>query len=298
MAYLKRFILLLIIGFSASLQAQELNCSVTLNAEQTGKTQLSIFKTLQSSIEDYMNKTQFTNLNLKKDKRINCAIFITVKELEADQFRATIQVQSSRPVYGSTFTTPVLNYKDDDFNFQYTEFDPLRFEPNNYSGNLTANLNFFAFTIIGLDADTFKLNAGDEYHQQAKQVVNIAQQGRTTGWSPGDGAMSKYRLNDDLLSNAFQDYRKALYVYHIEGLDSMYQDAEKGKTKVAEAIQLLRQVSGTRPNSAPLRMFFDAKADEITSIYSGGPSIPMNNLIDNLKKIAPLYNKKWAQLKL
>lgn len=287
----------LFIMFSCGLSAQELNCTVTVNAEQTGKTQLSVFKTLETSVKEFMNQS-WTELDLEDDERIQCNIFITIKDYNSDSFKATLQVQSSRPIYGSTYTTPVLNYKDNDFNFNYTEYQPLRYSQNTYNSNLVSNLSFYVFTILGLDADTYALEGGEDYHQEAKQIVNISAQQGGGGWKANDGNQSKYMLNSDIISSNFSKFREALYIYHRQGLDVMHQDLETGKESIVNSIQLLRDVNNSRPNSAPMRAFFDAKSLEIQSVLSGGPSVALTEVVENLKRIAPLYNKNWNKIKL
>ncbi|MDQ7916422.1 DUF4835 family protein [Mesonia sp. MT50] len=286
----------LFILFSCGLSAQELNCTVTVNAEQTGKTQLSVFKTLETSVKEFMNQS-WTELDLEDDERIQCNIFITIKDYNSDSFKATLQVQSSRPIYGSTYTTPVLNFKDNDFNFNYTEYQPLRYSKNTYNSNLVSNLSFYAFTILGLDADTYALEGGEDYLQEAKQIVNISAQQGGGGWKANDGNQSKYKLNADLLSSNFSKFREAMYMYHRQGLDVMHQDLEAGKESIVNSIQLLRDVNNSRPNSAPMRAFFDAKSSEIQSVFSGGPSVSLTEVVENLKRIAPLYNKNWNKIK-
>ncbi|MGO3156490.1 MAG: DUF4835 family protein, partial [Mesonia sp.] len=272
------------------------NCTVTVNAEQTGKTQLSVFKTLETSVKEFMNQS-WTELDLEDDERIQCNIFITIKDYNSDSFKATLQVQSSRPIYGSTYTTPVLNFKDNDFNFNYTEYQPLRYSKNTYNSNLVSNLSFYAFTILGLDADTYALEGGEDYLQEAKQIVNISAQQGGGGWKANDGNQSKYKLNADLLSSNFSKFREAMYMYHRQGLDVMHQDLEAGKESIVNSIQLLRDVNNSRPNSAPMRAFFDAKSSEIQSVFSGGPSVALTEVVENLKRIAPLYNKNWNKIK-
>lgn len=287
----------LLFFISLATLAQEFNATVTVNAEQTGKTKLSIFKTLEGAVQDFINQNNWTtNNDLESYEKIDCNFFINVSQYSSDNFTATIQVQASRPVYGSTTSTPIFNFKDNQFNFRYTEFQPLDYNPNTYSSNLVSTISFYLYTILGIDGDTFAPMGGENYHQEAKLIVNTAQ-GRAEGWQPNDGNQSRFRLNADFLSNNFSKYREALYTYHREGLDVMYTDVEAGKQKIVEAIQTLREVNNSRPNSILIRSFFDAKNDEITRIFSGGPQVALNDVLDNLKRIAPLYNKKWNAIR-
>ncbi len=286
----------LLLFISIATFAQEFNATVTVNAEQTGRTKLSIFKTLEGAVQDLINQNNWTDKELESYEKIDCNFFINVSQYSSDNFTATIQVQASRPVYGSTTSTPIFNFKDNQFNFRYTEFQPLDYNPNTYSSNLVSTISFYLYTILGIDGDTFAPMGGENYHQEAKLIVNTAQ-GRAEGWQPNDGNQSRFRLNADFLSNNFSRYREALYTYHRAGLDMMYTDVEAGKQKIVEAIQTLREVNNSRPNSILMRSFFDAKNDEITRIFSGGPQVALNDVLDNLKRIAPLYNKKWNAIR-
>ncbi|MBW2961188.1 DUF4835 family protein [Mesonia aestuariivivens] len=283
----------LLFFFSLVSFAQEFNANVTVNAEQTGRTKLSIFKTLESAVQDLINQNTWTDNSLENFEKIDCNIFINVSDYSSDNFTATIQVQASRPVYGSTTSTPIFNIKDNQFNFRYSEFQPLDYNPNTFSSNLVSTISFYMYTILGFDGDTFAPLGGSAYHEEANLIVNTAQQSGGEGWLPSSGNQSRYRLNADLLSNNFTKYRQALYVYHREGLDVMYQDVETGKSKIVEAIQMLKEVNSARPNSILMRSFFDAKSDEIKNVLSGGPQISISPVLSSLKSIAPLYNKKW-----
>lgn len=278
------------------LTAQEINSKVTVNAEKTGKTQLSVFKTLQRSVQEFINQTNWTSDDLENFQKINCSIFIDITSYNSDQFKATIQVQSSRPVFGSTYVSPILNFKDNQFDFRYTEYQPLDYNRNTYKSNLVSTISFYVYTILGLDADTFSPEGGTNYYEEAQQIANTAQQGNSVGWRASDGSQSRYRLNADLLSNSFNGFREVLYTYHREGLDVMYTDAEAGKKKITESIQKLREVNNTRPNSILMRAFFDAKSDEVENVLSGGPKTSITEVVDNLNSIAPLYSKQWRKI--
>lgn len=277
--------------------AQEFNATVTVNAEQTGQTKLSIFKTLEGAVEDLINQTSWTKRDLEKHEKINCNFFINVTDYNSDYFTATLQVQASRPIFGSTSSTPIFNFKDNQFKFRYTEFQPLDYNPNTYSTNLVSTIAFYVYTILGIDADTFSNQGGKTYHQEAVLIVNTAQQGGEQGWQSSDGNQSRFRLNADLLSNNFTKFREALYVYHREGLDVMHLDIEEGKNKIIAAIQMLRDVNNNRPNSILIRSFFDAKSDEVKNILSGGPKVSLSEVVSNLRRMAPLYNAKWSAIK-
>ncbi len=278
---------------------QELNCEVIVNAEQTGSTNVTIFKTLENSLTEFVNQTKWTNREFKPQERINCSMFINIREYNpnTNSFSGSIQVQSSRPVYGSTMVSPVFNYNDEQFSFTYTEYEPLDYSPNQFSSNLTSVVSFYVYTMLGLDADTFEQEGGTPYYETANQIVGTAQQSRNSGWRAGDGNNSRFQLNTELLSNAFIDYRQALYNYHRKGLDLMHMSPENGKAGITAAILDLNDMNRSRPNSLLVRTFFDAKADEIQQVYSGGPSVSTRQLLDALNNIAPTYSERWSNIR-
>lgn len=224
-------------------------------------------------------------------------MFITVTGYSSDQFTATIQVQSSRPAFNSTYASPLLNYNDKDFNFRYIEFENLTYNPTGFDSNLVSVLAFYSYMIIGMDADTFLPQGGSKYLEMAQDVANIALQGGYKGWSQADGNQNRYFLINDMLSNTFRPFREALYQYHFNGLDTMHKDLKSSKENIKEALAILGKIYEIRPNAFLTRVFFDAKSDEIVSVFSGGPSITITDLVENLNKISPLNSSKWAGIK-
>lgn len=277
--------------------AQELNAIVIVNAEQTNKADLQVFKTLERALTEYMNNTKWTDRKFKQQERIDCSFNIIVNRQEGNNFSATIQVGASRPVYGSNYDTPTFNFNDKQFDFEYTEFQPLIFDPNTYSSNLISVMTFYAYTVLGIDANTFKLNDGDKYFQTAKQIVTTAQPSGQTGWNPQDGQQSRYRLNDDLLSPNFRQFAGIVYSYHRTGLDTMMDDKKRSKQTISTSIQQLKSMYTKRPNNFLTRVFFDTKAEEISAMFSGGPSVNITTLVETLNQVAPTKSKFWKAIK-
>ena len=291
-------LVLILLFCSLSLTAQELNCTVTINAEQTGQSNLQVFRTLKSELTEFMNNTTWTDLNIKQQERIDCSFVIIVSNINSDAFTASIQVQSSRPVFNATYNTPILNFNDRQFSFRYTEFQPLNYNPNNFDSNLISVLAFYAYTIIGLDAATYELGGGEPYFEEAKQIVNTAQQQVTDGWSAQSGTQSRFRLNQDLLSPNFREFSDALYGYHRNGLDYMADNTMEAKQTIAVTLQLFNQMYANRPNNFLSRIFFDTKAEEIANMFSAGPQVNISNLVSMLNKVAPTKSSYWQQIKL
>lgn len=292
-----KFFLIISLLCIGVLSAQEFNATVGVNAEQTGNPNLQVYKTLERSVTEFINNTKWTEKQYRTEERIDCSFFFTILENTNDSFTATLQVQASRPVYGSNYDTTILNINDKQFSFKYLEFQPLNYNPSNFESNLISVIAFYLYTILGVDSDTFEKNSGTPYYQEAKAVVNNAQGSNTQGWNAQDGQQTRFRLNDDILSGTFDGYRAALYSYHREGLDLMNNDLKKGKEAILESVKTLEGLHRTRPNSYIMRVFFDAKADEIASILSGGPSVNIAETMAILTRIAPTYSSNWSEIK-
>lgn len=287
------FFLLLTFGFAHS---QELNCTVTVNTQKLANANQQVFKTLETSLSEFVNKTSWTNKLFKQNEKINCSMYITLSSNNSDQFSGTIQVQSSRLIYNSTYASPVFNFNDKDFNFRYTEFESLIFNPAEFESNLVSVVSFYAYVILGMDADSFVSMAGDSYFDIAQNISNVAQQSGNKGWSQSDGNQSRYYLINDLVSPTYSEVRQSSFMYH-SGLDMMSNDLKSAKEKIKLSLLNLGKLNAVKPNAFLTRVFFDAKSDEIASIFSGGPSISITDLVDVLNKTSPLNSSKWALIK-
>jgi hypothetical protein len=294
-----KFLYILIFVFIAQVKAQELNCLVIVNADQIQNTNSQIYTTLQNEITEYINNTKWTNNSYKPHEKISCAITLNILEQpSSNEFRGNIQIQASRPVFNSTYQTPIFNYKDDNLSFTYNEFQPLIYNTNSFESNLVSMLTFYAYTILGIDADTFSFKGGEQFHQLAENVVNLAQQGGFSGWNRIDGSNTRYQLNENILSPVYEDYRKVLYEYHIKGLDLMSDNKKEAKNNVANAIMTLQNIYNRRANAYLLRVFMDTKSDEIVDVFSDGPRINSTNLKEILLKIYPTFSTKWEKIKI
>ena len=287
-------LLLFFIVFSGV--SQELNCTVVVNAQQTGNENFPIFKTLEKQLNEFINNTKWTNKNFAPQERIQCSMFINISNYSGESFQASLQVQSSRPVYGSSFTTPIYNFNDGDFNFRYLEFQNLIYNPTQFESNLISVLAFHIQIILGLDADSFALDGGAEYYKQAQIITNYSQQGNFPGWKLEDGLQSRFALIDNILSPTFKEYRNVIYSYHKDGLDVMSENVKLGKEQIANSLKDFQTMNSRRPNSFLLRTFFDAKAEEIEQIFSGGPSVNIASVKETLQKVAPMHSSKWQNI--
>ncbi|WP_178985727.1 type IX secretion system protein PorD [Winogradskyella helgolandensis] len=277
--------------------SQELNCTVSVIAQQTGNENDVIYKTLGKQLTEFVNTTKWTSKSFNPQERINCSMVINVSQQSNNLFSASIQVSSSRPVFNSTYSSPVYNYNDRTFNFEYLEFQNLVFNENQFESNLISVLSFHVYMILGMDADTFELNGGNAYFEQAQTIASYSQHLSGQGWKLEDGLQSRFALIDNLMSPSYKDMRLAMYNYHLEGLDIMNEDPKKGKSQIISVLDDLQKVHRVRPNSFLMRVFFDAKADEIMDILSGGPSVNITDAIDILNRVAPMHSQKWRNIK-
>lgn len=289
------FISLLSLSF---MNSQELNCKVVVNSDKVASTNNQIFKNLEKSLNDFMNKTIWTEKNYKPNERILCSAFITINAAVDNQFEGTIQINSSRTVFNSTYSSPVLNINDKDFNFGYIEFENITYNPNSFDSTLISTLAFYAYMIIGSDAETFEAGSGTPYFVIAQDIVNLAVPSGAKGWSQTEKKQNRYYLVNDILSPTYQAYRDAMFSYHFLGLDEMTNDLAASKEAIIYSISTLAQLNDSRPNAFLTRVFFDAKADEIVSIFTGGPTVPLTGLIDQLGRISPTNSMKWSKIKL
>jgi len=280
-------VFLSVLGISAF--GQELNCSVQVVSPQIQDASAQLlFKNLQDAIYQFMNNTKWTTDNFTNQEKIECTIFINITaENSPSDFNATLQVQSRRPVYKSSFNSTMMNYQDNNIHIVYQLNQPIIFNLNLYSDNLTAFLSFYAYMIIGNDYDSFSLDGGTPYYLKAQTIVTNAQNSGEKGWNPQDGDQTRYWMVNNILDeNYFGPLRKAMYEYHREGLDVMYTDVTKGRQKVMEALLNVQEVFNAKPANFNVALFFNAKAAEIANIFSDATNeekaalLPVLNAID------------------
>lgn len=289
---------LFVFFFALTAYSQELNCTVTVNSDQVSQTNQQIFQTLERSLNEFMNKTKWTNRIYRENERVNCRMFITVTQFQNNFFEANIQIQSSRPVFNTSYESPVFNYKDNDFNFNYIEFQPLVYNENIFESNLIGVMAYYAYIILGLDADTFSLEGGTELYKKAQQIVTQAQGSNFSGWSQSTTSnRTRFVLIDNLLSNTFREYRIAMYNYHRKGLDILGDNNSTGKQVISGSMRLFETLIKRRPNAFLIQTFFDAKAEEIRNIFSDGPKVDVVALKETLNRVAPFYTSTWNEIK-
>jgi hypothetical protein len=286
----------LIVSIKASF-SQELNCQVQVNSTQIAGTDKRVFTAMQTAIYEFMNNRKWTNETFKTTERIDCSILINITEaLGNDEFKGTLQIQSRRPVYKTSYNSVLLNFNDNDIAFKYIESQPLDFVENTYLSNLTSILGYYAYLVIGLDYDSFALNGGTPYLQKALGVVNNAQNSGYQGWKAFDSNKNRYWIINNMLDATFVPLRECMYTYHRKGLDLMADNKDTGRAIILESIKSLNQIHQIKPLSFSLQIFFIAKADEIVNIFSGAYSDEKTQLVTLLNEIDPTNSNKYTKI--
>ena len=246
-----------------NLFSQEVNCLVKINYEQIGGSNRQIFQTLEKALTEFINQTKWTNRVVKPEERVDCAINLIITSREDNTFTGTLQVQSSRPVFGSTYATPLLNIKDNDFTFRYNEFDPIIYNRNSFDSNLTSTIVFYVYTILGFDADSFSKYGGEFELKEAQNAMLQAQQSGIAAWQNVVGQQNRFLLIDDVLSPNLTTFRDVLYEYHIKGMDNFAANKDFAKQTIEDSVLKVESLFNKTVGNYLIRVFFDAKADEI-----------------------------------
>lgn len=278
--------------------SQELNCQVSVVSPQIqGTTEKQVFDQVQKAIFEFMNNTRWTKDNFTTPERIDCSILINVtQKLNVDEYKATIQIQSRRPVYKSSYFAPVVNYIDENFVFKFQQFQQLEFNLNTYSNNLTSVLAYYAYIIIANDYDTFSNLGGTEYYQKAQTIVSNAQSSSETGWKSFESNKNRYWIVENALQPVFQPIRECSYKYHRLGLDIMNEKAPEGRSVILKSTDLLLGVYKNRPASFIMELFFNAKADEIVNIFSKGFPEEKAKIVETLTTVDPANSTKYFKI--
>ena len=277
--------------------SQELNCTVEINSSQIEGTDKSVFTTLQESITEYFNTTKWTNAQFSANEKIECRFFMTIKEYDGEKFTGDIQVQLSRPVYNSNYTTTLLNFKDTKVEFTYQENEPLIFNENAMESNLTAILNFYAYMFLALDFDSFSPNGGQPYYDKAASIVQMAQSSGEVGWKAFEDTKNRSAVLSAYTDGNTKGIRTLIYNYHRKGLDEMATSPDKGRAAITESLNEIKKIYDVAPMSVALSMFKDAKLDELVNVYSKAGSTEKDQVYELLKPIYPTETSRLNQIK-
>ena len=274
--------------------AQELLCNVRVNSSQIQTSDRKIFQSLQTDIYEFVNNKNWTKTNIQNEERIECNFVINVsKKISSDEYEASIQIQSTRPVYGTSFKTPLFNYLDNNFRFKYLEYQSLEFSESTHISNLTSVLAFYVNIILGLDFASFSEYGGNEYFSIAQRIVNNAQNTPESGWKAFESDKNRYWLVNDLLDPRYEDFHTSIYSYHRLGLDLLSEEPDDARFEITESIEALKSIYRNNSSAFILKIFFDAKADEIVNIYSEAFPNEKARIVKTLLEIDPSNSTKY-----
>lgn len=286
-----------LLAFSLIARSQELNCTVSVISPQLQNVEKRILESMQNDIREFLNSTRWTNDTYKFEERIECSILINISErIGGDRYRGTIQITASRPIFNTSYNSPLFNINDQDFTIIYVENQQLQFQENQHISNLTSVLAYYAYLVIGWDYDTFSEKGGEAIFQKCLQIVNNAQNEPERGWKAFDGTKNRYWVIENLLNARFEDFRKALYRYHRHGLDVMSTDIEGGRRAIFETLPDLKRIRQDQPNSYLMQVFFTSKSDELSNIFSEGMPDQKNRAAQLLMEMDPSNSNKYQKI--
>jgi len=275
-------------------RAQELQARITVNASRVGsQVDKKVFQTLQSSLLNFMNNRKWTNETFQQNEKIVCSFFLNIeKAIGTNVYQASLTVQAARPVFNSTYESPLINHQDDAIVFRYVEFQPLEFNENRVQGtdpvasNLTAIFAYYAYVILGLDYNSFGMHGGDPYFSKAQNIVNNAPESRDiAGWRAFDGLRNRYWLVENLTNNRYNLVHDAYYSYFRLGLDHMYENETAGRTAVINTLNLLNTVNTDIPNSMVIQFFFQGRSGELIKIFKKASPDERSRALDVLARV-------------
>ena len=297
---MKRKICLLILlcsmlGFK-SVQAQEFNIDVTVSSARIEGTDQRIFESLKESILNFMNNRVWTNVKFEPEERIEGALVVNVKNKEGNMIEAELNIALRRPTFKTNYSSPLFNYVDDDFVFEYVESQPLDFNENAYMSNLSSTLAFYAYYCLGLYFDSFGLYGGDPFFKVTDQIVTAAQGANETGWKAFDDKRNRYWLNENMMNATYKPIRQYIYEYHRLGLDQMSTKQDEGKAAILKSLEYLKQMYSERPSLLYIQVLNDTKRNEWKSIYSEGSQQDKTKAVNIFREIDPSHASEYEEL--
>ena len=293
-----RILSMILAGMAAtSAFSQELRCDVEVNSQSVEGTNTSVFEALKEGISTYMNETKFSDAIFSPTEKIECRLFLTVKEHTDDRIKGELQLQLSRPVYNSTYTTTLFNFRDTKVEFDYREGDPLVYNENSIENNLTAILDYYAYLFLAIDFDSFSPKGGQSFYDRAASIVQQAQSLGEIGWKTFEDTKNRAAVLSSYTDTNTAGMRSLLYNYHRKGLDEMSTSPDKGRAVITESLGELKKIADSAPMSVGLSLFRDAKLDELVNVYSKAPSTEREKAYDILQPIFPTESERLDKIK-
>ena len=275
-------------------RAQELQCDVRVTSNKVQGSDKTIYQNLQTSLYEFVNNTKFTEINFRQAEKIECSMLVDVTSREGNYFSAEISLGLRRPVYKSNYSTPMFNYIDRRFYFEYTDGLPLDFNPNTYISNITSTIGFYVYLFLGLDFDSFSLNGGDPFFAIAETIANAAPQeiDVENGWN-SSGRQNRYALISDITNPTYKPLRQFIYDYHRQGLDMMAENPQQGREAILNALQLLQGVYERNSMCYFLQLIVESKRDEIIQVFSQGEMKLRTEAANIMKTIDPSQSSRY-----
>lgn len=294
----KTIILVCFILFSYFLFGQELDCQIQINhSKLQGTVNDKLFQNMQQQLYEFINNTTWTRHVYLREERIECNIAITINsQVASDEFKAQIQVSSSRPVYGTSYRSPIFNHIDNDFQFKYVEMQAMDFSINTFSSNLTSVIAYYCYLIIGFDYDTFSSNGGNPYFQLAEKIVQNSQSAVESGWKAYENLKNRYWLVENLLNDQYSSLRDFNYIYHRQGMDKLAEKPADSRSALESAIENFKIVNRKRPNSFLLSIYTTTKRDEIINIFSEAFPDEKSRVYNIMKEVDPADITKYDKM--
>lgn len=296
---MRRFVFcILVIVLPLMVIGQEFKVSVSVSASQIQGTDKEIYNTIQSGLNSFVNEKQWTNFHYEDIEKIEGSITINVKERSTQEdFKGDIYIQLRRPVWGSTYTTTMLNTQEKDFQFKYIEGQNMEFDENNYTSNLLSTIAFYLNYFLALDGDSFALNGGERYFQTCQNIVTAAQRSSNEGWKRAEKNTNKYWMVENYTNSTYSSIHDVWYKYHRLGLDMLSGDNQtEARNNIYLALKDLKEVNDQRSGLICVTQFIEAKADEIVNIYKGAPANEQTEIINLMKQINPAQSSKYEQI--
>jgi hypothetical protein len=298
---IKYYFIIFLVFLPAIINAQELNCNIQISAQRIQGSNRQVFESMQKDLFEFMNNTVWTDHVFNYAERIDCNILINLTDqLSADEFKGTIQIQLSRPIFNTTYNSTLLNFIDNSFQFKYVEFQPLEFDPNTYKSSLVSVLAYYTYMVLGFDYDSFAPMGGTEFFQMAEKIVTNAQNAPEPGWKPYDGSRNRnrYWLVKNVLDKEYEGVRQFIYEYYINGLDKMESKAPEARTSMVESLKLIQDVYRKKPDPFMylVQVVMDAKSDELINIYSAAFPEEKGRVVEILTEIDPANKAKYEKI--
>lgn len=290
-------IVLLMLSAIATAPAQELKATVEINTDMIQGTNKDVFESLKEAIGEYLNNTRFSSAQIAPGERIDCRLMLTVAEYADDRIKGELTLQSTRPVYNSTYMTPLLNLKDNRIEFEYRIGQPLVYNANESETNLNAILDYYAFLVLGVDFDSFSPKGGEPFFERMSAIVQRAQSGSETGWKRFEDNRNRAAVLSVFTEVATAPFRELYYTYHRRGLDEMVTSPDKGRQSVTGSLEALSRISETDPMNVALTIFRDTKLDELVNIYSKAPQSEREEVARRLLDLYPTDRERIDQIK-